>query len=128
MELQLQGVITVALGERSGVSKAGKAWAIASYVLEYENGQYPAHCCFDVFGDRIQEYSLQVGDHVQVWLDIDAREWQGKWYNSIRAYRCSKERFDNVPAASVGGIATSQPINASQIIADTAQPADDMPF
>ena len=49
--------------------------------------------CFDVFGeDKINQFNIQAGEELTVHFDIDAREWQGRWFNSIRAWKV--ERVD----------------------------------
>ena len=76
------------LPERGGVSqRSGSEWKVASYVLETME-QYPRKCCFEVFGtDRIAQFNIQVGQILTVSLDIDAREYNGRWYNQIRAWK-----------------------------------------
>ena len=120
--MQLQGVIKQVLPMRSGVSKQGTQWRSASYVLEYEQqgAQFPLHCAFEVLGDRIDEFQLKQGDYVTVSLSVDAHEWQGRWFNSIKAYGCVKS-----PASQV------QPQDATHSAptmgTETPQ-AEDMPF
>ena len=78
---------------RGGVSKTGNEWKVQEYVIETHD-QYPRRMCFDVFGaDKIQQFNIQVGEELNVSFDIDAREWQGRWFNSIRAWK-----VDRVPA------------------------------
>ena len=56
------------------------------YVMEIP-GQYPRHCMFTVFGeDRIKQLNIQNGEDLTVQFDIDAREYNGRWYNDFRAY------------------------------------------
>ena len=53
--------------------------------------QYPRRMCFDVFGeDKIQQFNIQIGEELNVSFDIDAREWQGRWFNSIRAWKVER--------------------------------------
>jgi hypothetical protein len=47
--------------------------------------------CFDVFGeDKITQFNIQVGEELTVHFDVDAREWQGRWFTSINAYRVTR--------------------------------------
>lgn len=83
--MDLQGKIIVALPERSGVSARGE-WKSQSFVLETHDA-YPKKVVFDVFGaDRLARFNIQVGQEVMVSFDIDAHEYQGRWYNSVRAF------------------------------------------
>ena len=84
--MELQGKIIAALPERSGTSQRGE-WKVQEFVLETLDSQYPRKMVFDVFGaDRLQRFNIQVGQVVNVAFDIDAREYNGRWYNSIRAF------------------------------------------
>lgn len=86
--MEISGKIIMVLPERGGVSqRSGSEWKVASYVLETME-QYPRKCCFEVFGtDRIAQFNIQVGQILTVSLDIDAREYNGRWYNQIRAWK-----------------------------------------
>ncbi len=90
--MELTGKIIAALDERSGTSaRTGTEWRVASYVLETSE-QYPRKMCFDVFGsDRIQTMNIRLGETMTVKFDIDAHEYNGRWYNSIRAYAVSRD-------------------------------------
>ena len=82
---------------RSGKSaRTGNDWAAQEFVLETIQDQYPRHCVFEVFGqDRLSQMSIQQGETLTVSFDIDAREYNGRWYNSIRAWKVER----NVAAA-----------------------------
>lgn len=85
--MELTGKIIVVQEVKSGISsKTGNGWMMQEYVIEVP-GQYPRHCSFTVFGeDRIKQLNIQNGEDLTVQLDIDAREYNGRWYNDIRAY------------------------------------------
>ena len=56
------------------------------YVIEVP-GQYPRRCVFRVFGEeRIRQFNIQNGEDITVQFDIDAHEFNGRWFNDIRAY------------------------------------------
>ena len=47
--------------------------------------------CFDVFGaDKIAQFNIQAGEELNVFFDVDAREWNGRWFNSIRAWKVER--------------------------------------
>lgn len=85
--MELVGKIIKILPVRSGVSQqSGKAWQSLDAVLEVP-GQYPKKMVFTVFGeDRIKKFALFEGMECNVQFDIDAHEYNGKFYNSITAY------------------------------------------
>lgn len=88
--MEIKGHIIQVLPLQSGVGKAsGKEWKIQEYVLETD-GQYPAKVCFQLSGNRIDQYPVAVGDEVTVSFDLDSREYNGRWYTSVRAWKIEK--------------------------------------
>ena len=90
--MTIEGKIIQVLPLQGGVSKtSGKEWALQAYVLEtLEN--YPKKVHFEVFGDdRIKANPCGVDDIVSVDFDIESREFNGRWYTSIRAWRIVKQ-------------------------------------
>lgn len=84
--MELQGKIIQALPVKTGTSARGD-WKVQEFVLETLDAQYPRRMVFSVFGEeRLQRFNIQVGQDVNVSFDIDAREYNGKWFNSIRAF------------------------------------------
>ncbi len=84
--MEIQGVIMAVLAKRGGTSAKGTQWEAQEFVLETA-GQYPKKMVFEVFGsERLERFALQQGQEVLVSFDIEAREWNGRWFNSIRAY------------------------------------------
>ncbi len=83
--MELQGKVIVALPPRSGVSARGE-WKAQSFVIETHDN-FPRKMVFDVFGeDRLTRFNIQSGQEVNVSFDIDAHEYNGRWFNSIRAF------------------------------------------
>lgn len=126
--MELAGKVIAVLEPRSGVSKTGNPWKVQEYVIETHD-QYPRRMCFDVFGeDKINQFNIQIGEELNVSFDIDAREWQGRWFNSIRAWRV--ERVSPMQQAPVQG-QPFPPANAAPIPpADfsAGDDKDDLPF
>lgn len=89
--MEIKGTIIIVLPSKGGTSeKTGNSWMAQSYVIEVttgDHGQYKRKIAFEVFGeDRIKQFNLQVGSKVKVFFDIEASEYEGKWYNRLRAY------------------------------------------
>jgi hypothetical protein len=73
---------------QSGVSqRSGNAWMSQEYVMEIP-GQWPRHIVFRIFGeDRIKQFNLRQGEqNVTIQFDIDAHEYNGRWFNEVRCY------------------------------------------
>ena len=132
--MELTGKIIAALPERGGVSqKSGGEWKAQTFVLETINEQYPKKFVFDVFGsDRLASFNIQVGEVMTVSFDIDAHEYNGRWFNDIRAWKVDR----NVTAAAAPAAAPAvqpAPVYTAPVAPAAPQmPAegttDDLPF
>ena len=85
--MELTGRIIDVMSAKSGVSaRTGNAWMTKEYVIEVP-GQFPKRCVFSVFGeDRIKQFNIQNCEDITIQFDIDAREYNGRWFNDVRAY------------------------------------------
>lgn len=106
--MDITGKIIAVLEKRSGTSqRTGNTWASQEYVIETHD-TYPKKCVFTVFGeDKIKQFNLQGGEEVTVSFDIDAHEWNGRYFNDIRAWNI--QRVNPAAAAPVGGPAEAIP-------------------
>lgn len=113
--MELQGKVIAALPEKTGVSQRGE-WKVQEFVIETHDA-YPKKMVFSVFGaDRLLRFNIQVGQELTVSFDIDAHEYNGRWFNSIRAFDVRQ-----VDPNSVGAMAAN--VNAADFTAAPAQPA-----
>ncbi|MBR4651005.1 MAG: DUF3127 domain-containing protein [Prevotella sp.] len=127
--MELQGKIIAALPERSGTSARGD-WKVQEFVLETLDAQYPRKMVFDVFGaERLQRFNIQVGQTVNVAFDIDAREYNGRWYNSVRAFDVRQvdpsQPAPSVPEAAPVSAPVDAPVSADGDVTDSP---DNLPF
>lgn len=126
--MEITGKIIVALPEMSGTSKAGNPWKKREYVLETQE-TYPKKVHFDFFGERADQYPLAVGDTIRLSFDIESREYNGRWFTSIRGWKADK--VDANAASAPDGIPAPPPA-----VSEMAPPPaaiggddnDDLPF
>ena len=132
--MEIIGKAIAALPVKSGVSKkTGEQWQSREYVIETQE-QYPKKMCFEVFGtDKLKEFNIRNNDLIKVHFDITAREYNGKWYNSVRAWKVEHVNTDG----SVVGSTTAAPVSQAPAQQTPATPApapaaqesdDDLPF
>lgn len=90
-DLKVTGMISHVLDVETGVSKAGKDWAKQSFVID-TNAAYNPLISFSLFGDdKIALLnSYKIGDAVTVSFNLSSREFKGKWYSSVDAWRLEK--------------------------------------
>ena len=128
--MELIGKIIQVLPERSGTSaRTGSEWRMGSYVLETTTDRFPRKMMFEVFGsDKIQQFNIQVGEMVRVSFDIDAREYLGRWYNSIRAWNVDRNIADPMAQMPMGAPDTTPFAAPSAAPMPTAAPQEAAPF
>ena len=93
---EITGKIIAVLPTKSGTSARGTQWSSQTAVIETHE-QYPKRVAFDVLGDKITEFNLQVGEEVTVSFDINAREYNGKWWNSVNAWQVVRQGGQQAP-------------------------------
>ena len=134
--MELTGRIIAVLPANSGVSaRTGNPWMSQEYVIEVP-GQYPRRCVFRLFGeDRIKQFNIQNGEDLTIQFDIDAHEYQGRWFNEVRAYNVVRGQVAPAVGAPVADpMASPFPPQASAAPFPPTQegPAegstDDLPF
>lgn len=127
--MEVEGKVILFIGERSGVSKAGNNWKTKEYVLETKEN-FPRKIAFDFFGERADQFPLNVGDEIKLSFDIESREYQGRWFTSIRGWKA--EKLDGAAAAAPSPAAPAAAPAAPQNPFGTAPVApangEDLPF
>ncbi len=99
MSLQIKGKIQEILKSESGVSRAGKEWKKQEFVIETDE-QYPRKVCFTLFNDKTSLIDgLSTGEEVEVSFNVESREYNGKWFHNINAWKIDKPTAENLPEA-----------------------------
>ena len=119
--MEIVGKIIQVLPLQSGTSsRTGNSWQVQSYVLETQE-QYPRKVCFEIFGeDKIKNNPCNIDDLVTVSFDIESREFNGRWYTSIRAWRVQQGDMTSAQSAAQ---AAPQPAAPAAAPAAAPQPA-----
>ena len=136
--MELLGKIVQVLPLQSGTSKAGNPWQKQEYILETLGTQYPRKVCFNLFGDNVNKFPLQVGQEVTVSIDVESREFNGRWYTDVRAWNVVQGiQLPGVAAPAPAAYSAPQPPAPAAAPASPAAPAapagsvgaaDDLPF
>ncbi len=136
--IEVEGVIIKEYPAKEGVSnKTGNSWKSQEFVIQTKD-QYPRACLFRVFGaDKLEQFNIHQGDTVHVWLDINARPWQDRYFNDINAFRVDHVDPNSVntgtqvsdpgasfSAAPVAGQTAADPLN----VEGSQESGDDLPF
>lgn len=87
--MEINGKIVQVLIEQSGNGRNG-VWRKKEYILE-TGGNYPKKVCFTVWGDKIDQFNIQEGNQVNVGIELESREYNGKWYSDIKGWKVDKQ-------------------------------------
>lgn len=101
--MEIEGRIIIDLGFQSGTSKAGNPWKKREMVLETLNTQYPRKVKFHLFGDRADTIQLEVGRSYRLSVDVESREFNGRWYTDLNCYAAAESGSDTMPNYPQGG-------------------------
>jgi hypothetical protein len=141
--MDVVGKIIQVLPAQEGIGKNGNPWKVQPYVLETLD-QYPRKVHFEVFGeDRIKQNPCDVDQLVTVSFDIESREFNGRWYTSIRAWRIQQGDMTQAvpgaapavapvaapqPAAAPAAPVEAAPVNMDPFDASAGEGTSDLPF
>lgn len=131
MNVELTGTIVQMLPYECGTSKAGKEWRKQVFILETQD-QYPRKVAISLLNDNIDKYTIQVGTVVTAHIEIESREWNGKWYTEVKAWQLTYPQGQPVAtqvATSPQPVATyAQPVATPAPAPAQPQAAEDLPF
>jgi len=126
--MDISGKIIAILAQQTGEGRNG-SWRSQDFVLETKE-QYPKKICFNLFGSKIEQFPIALQDEVKISFDIESREWNGRWFTTIRAWKVEKLQntehsideippyFDHAPLPKeIPGSSTS-----------STEPDNDLPF
>lgn len=98
--MEIKGKIIQVMEPIGGISKStGKEWKKQEYILETTDSQYPRKICFNLWGDVMDRANIQLGEDVTVQVDIESREFNGRWYTDVKGWRVDRENSVEQQAA-----------------------------
>ena len=89
MDLKVTGRVVEILEEQSGEGRNGP-WRKQEFILETE-GDYPSKICLVQWGDDIEKFAVTEGEKLSAHIDIRSREYNGRWYTDVKAWRVERE-------------------------------------
>ncbi len=115
MEIKVQLIQVLPL--QSGEGKNGP-WKKQDIIVETLNRQYPKKICVSIWGDKIDDSILKIGNQLNVAFDIESREYNGRWYTDVRAWKIDLLQSQQ----------SDEPLPPIDYEAEEDNPDDDLPF
>jgi hypothetical protein len=88
--MDITGKIIQFLQVQTGQGKNG-TWKKQEFILE-TGDTYPKKVCIAVWGDKIDMGSFKAGDMVDVSFDVESREFNGRWYTDVKAWKMASKK------------------------------------
>ena len=123
MDLQITGEVVEVLEEKSGTGKNGP-WRKQDFILETQ-GQYPKQVCVTQWGDNIEAFDVQEGERLTAHIDLQSREYKGRWYTDVKAWRVERPEEGGGRDGGGPGLVDESP-DYEQFEEEAAD--DDLPF
>ncbi|HZY78505.1 MAG TPA: DUF3127 domain-containing protein [Cyclobacteriaceae bacterium] len=121
MSMDIKGKVIQLLSPQTGQGKKG-VWKKQEFVIETQS-QYPKKVCLSMWGDKIDQFRLSVGETVTVSFELESREYNSRWYTEARAWKVSKDGSSGGGQNQYSEDMGDEPMNSS-----ASSASDDLPF
>lgn len=125
MSLEITGKLISKLPLQSGQGKNG-TWTKQDFIIETQE-QFPKKVCISMWGDKAKELdSIAIGEMLKAGINVESREFNGKWYTDVKAWKIEKQGETQRNA--------STPMPSDETLppfldpTNTFEPTDDLPF
>lgn len=112
---------------QTGMGKNGE-WKKQEFIVETIGSQYPKKICISAWGDKINESVLKEGNELNIFFDVESREYNGRWYTDVKAWKlemASNNQSAGETTAKTQNVQQSEPAFNN---APESSPEDDLPF
>jgi len=118
--MEIAGTVVSLLPLQTGQGKNG-VWKKQEFILETP-GQYPKKVCLSLWGEKVDEIKLNIGEKITASINLESREYNGRWYTEARAWKVAKQTADSVSSRE-----SAPPPTSDSFIPDNSA-SDDLPF
>ena len=127
--MEIAGKLFTILPEVTGEGKNGR-WVKADFVIETQDSKYPKKVCLTAWGDQVEQVkTLPIASDLKVSFDADSREYNGKWYTNLKAWKVEvTSGGSNNAVATSSSSHQSMPASAEENNNTRVVSEDDLPF
>jgi hypothetical protein len=136
--MEIIGKLLMKLPLQSGIGRTGNSWQKQEFVIETIE-QYPKKVCANLWGDKLDMLdTVNIGDTVKVSFSIESREFNGKWYTDVKAWKIepateapaqpAQAAYQSTAAGPVPAADTLPPMASEDLDTFTDNGGDDLPF
>lgn len=122
--MELIGKLIQLLPLQTGSGRNGE-WKKQDVIVE-TGGNYPKKVCISIWGDKINTQVLQTGNVLKISYELESREYNGRWYTDVRAWRIDVNEATQAKETTESG--QDNFYEQSSYSADNNTADDDLPF
>lgn len=112
------------LHKKFETEKKNDTFQTREFVILDESTQYPQYIKFQLVQDRCEIIdNVAEGVSVKVYFDLRGREWQGKYFTNLQAWRVEASGQESKPKVSADDFPSTPPMTTEE-----GSSYDDLPF
>ncbi len=126
--MEFEGTVVQIFEPTKGVSARGE-WQRQEVLFEMQDGQYPRKVVVGFFNKENEVKSMSVGGVYTVSINLESREYNGRWYTNAMGWRVQSKQAE-APAATPLNTMPPMPTESSYSApaSTSAEDIDDLPF
>ncbi len=125
--MELSGKVFKVMPVESGEGKNG-IWKKQQVIIEMESGKYPKKVAVVFWGDLVSSDAFAEGRDISVEFDVESREYNGKWYTDVKAWRINKTENSSNVSKNVASAGPAVAPAYTEADVPSTQIDDDLPF
>lgn len=125
--MEISGKVFKVLPVESGEGKNG-TWKKQAIVIETAHDRFPKKVAVQFWGDLVNHENFVEGNDISVEFDVESREYMGKWYTDVKAWRINKTNANTGNSQQPVSTATTNNAPAYKEADAPAIADDDLPF
>ena len=125
--MEFEGVVWRVLPQIKGTSARGE-WVKQEVVFELP-GEFNRKICVGFWGDRAQEAAtLKPGETITVSANVESREYNGRWYTEVRAWRINRKSAAEPQPMATDNLPPLDTFSTEESASSSASEVEDLPF
>ena len=126
--MELEGTVWNVLPPVRGTSARGE-WVKQEVVFE-QPGEFNRKVCVSVWGDKAQDAAaLTPGEAVTISANVESREYNGRWFTEVRAWRIVRKAAQQPQQPPVSdGLPPLDAFAEEPAASGSSSDVDDLPF
>lgn len=124
--MEFEGVVWRVLPQIKGTSARGE-WVKQEVVFELP-GEFNRKICVGFWGDKADDAAtLKPGETIAVSANVESREYNGRWYTEVRAWRINRKSTAESQPYAAENLPPLDAFSAEEPVS-SATDVDDLPF